>query len=718
MRYKSVGLAIAGICAALCGAVPALAAGSLETRAFTGGLGISSGTSKILESVVGEISGVQISGASKKILSGHSSTSHSPGVIYDLVASTQPVGEGQVRVSFTSVGRDGLRGTAGSVVVKIATFPVTYANYDSITTSVTLVGQSTGTVAVSTSSHLVPGPQYYTALRVRDSSGIYGRLSSTAAFYTTAIAPDPVSSLTVQSSTGGAVTLSWNMTGDDAASGAFNPGYLRIDYSTNPAHAFSSSTYSAQFSTAAAALEAAYYGLTGLQGNIAYYAAVYIGDDVTVYSGLGNIAQVVTMAYPPTVTGFSDLSSDGFTVSYTANNTAGTQYFVQVSSYADFSAVTESGWITTSSAAFSGLDTNMTYYARGKARNASAVETVYADLGSISLALDVAAPAAPVVAGAISGAGFTLSWNPVLYDVYGATTSIKNYLVYRSTAINGVPELAATLSSATFSYTEAVSAVRWYFVKAADQYNLRSDASLWMRNSSDQARLVADDVRAAADMPPAQAAELGASGLALRLDHQAQYESGLTQASYKLYFVDAGGNELLNMDFPGQVTLTMPVSRTGAVTISASYSAYDYAVYYYNGVEDVKIGGVVDPVTGTISVLTSKTGVFKVKQVIRPQAFRVSQTVPRKIFTPNGDGIWDEFNIIYENPEGLAVTSAKVYDLSGAEIASLRAGTYNSEASLAWDGRRSGGEKAQAGIYVYQFKAGDKYFNGTMVLAR
>mgnify|MGYP001267577848 CR=1 FL=1 len=718
MEHKSIAVIAAALSVVLCGAAVARAAGSLETRAVSAGLGISSGTAKVLESVVGEVSGAQLSGSSKKVLSGHSSTSHSPGVVYDLVATTQPVGEGQVRVGFTSVGRDGFRGQAASVVVKIATFPVTYANYESITSSFSLTGLSTGTVDISTYSHLAPGPQYYTALRVRDSAGVYGRLSSTAAFYTTAIAPDPVSSLTIQSSTGGALSLLWNMTGDDASSGDLNPGMLRIDYSSDAAHVFSSSTYMAQFSTAALAGASGFYPLAGLQGNVSYSAAVYIGDDVTVYGGLGNIAQLVTMAYPPTATGFSDMSSDGFTVSYAADNSAGTQYYVQASSYTDFSYPTSSGWITTSSAAFSGLDTNMTYYVRGKARNSSSVETVYSDLGSISLALNVAHPAAPVARGSVSGAGFTLAWNQVLYDVYGGTTAVKRYEVYRSTAIGGTASLAAAVSSAASSYTEAVGAVRWYYVEAVDQYNLRSAASLWIKNSGDMARAVADDSRAAADMTPETAASLGSASLAPRLARQTQYESGLVFAAYKLYFVDGSGSERTGRNFPGDVTLTLPVSRTSGVSISAAYSAYDYAVYYYNGVEDVKIGGVVDPAAGTITVLTSKTGVFKVKQVIRPQSFRITQTVPRKIFTPNGDGIWDDFNVLYENPEGLEITNAKIYDLSGAEVASMKPGSYNSEASLSWDGRRSGGGKAQAGIYIYQFKAGDDVYNGTVVLAR
>jgi len=53
-------------------------------------------------------------------------------------------------------------------------------------------------------------------------------------------------------------------------------------------------------------------------------------------------------------------------------------------------------------------------------------------------------------------------------------------------------------------------------------------------------------------------------------------------------------------------------------------------------------------------------------QAVRPQAFRIIQTVPKKIFTPNGDGVWDEFNIIYDNPQALVISEARIYDLSGA----------------------------------------------------
>ncbi len=515
MKYKSVGLA-AGV-ALLCGGLSAGAANMMETRAFTSGLAVSNSGAYKLESTVGEVSGSTMAASGKGLRSGHSGTSHSPGVVYDLAASTSSAREALFQ--WTNVGSDGLSGQASYVEIKIATFPVTYANYSTINSSLTISALASGNVDQKIYPGLESGKTYYVAIRVRDSSNMYGRLSSNATFGT---------------------------------------------------------------------------------------APIY--------------------------------------------------------------------------------------------------------------------PRAPVIRGVLAGGNFTISWDAVQFNMAGSTIAVKNYEVYSSSALSGAVSAAITLSSSTLSYTVGTSPTKWYFIKTLDGNNVRSGSSIWLSNADDVVRTVADDQRGVVDIPPYVSDLLQAAGLVPVMQSQPQYETGSTIVSYKFFLRDAANNEVpraLDQD----VTLTMPLSKAGSFTVrafspAASYSAYDYAVYYYNGVEDVKLGGTVNPDSGSVSVVTKQTGLFKVKQVIRAQGFSITQTVPRKIFTPNGDGIWDEFNIIYENPEGLAISGAKIYDLSGAEIASLKAGSYNSEASLSWDGRRSGGDKAQAGIYVYQFKAGNKYYNGTVVLAR
>ncbi|MEK6537478.1 MAG: hypothetical protein AABZ63_08330, partial [Actinomycetota bacterium] len=83
MRYKIAFLST-GLILLACGVVCAQTK-FMETQSFSTGLSTAAAGAKFLESVVGAISGAQMGDGTKKILSGHSSTSHSPGVVYDLV---------------------------------------------------------------------------------------------------------------------------------------------------------------------------------------------------------------------------------------------------------------------------------------------------------------------------------------------------------------------------------------------------------------------------------------------------------------------------------------------------------------------------------------------------------------------------------------------------------------------------------------------------------
>lgn len=514
MRYKCTGMAAAAL---LLGAVGAWAANSQETRAFTSGLAIAASGGKTLESTVGEVSGSTMAASGKGLRSGHSGTSHSPGVVYDLTASTNSAGEALFQ--WTSVGREGFSGQAAYVEVKIATYPITYANYSTVNSSFTVAALAPGSVEQELYSGLQAGKTYYAAVRVRDAANMYGRLSAGVTF-----------------------------------------------------------------------------GLAAIR------------------------------------------------------------------------------------------------------------------------------PRAPVVSGVLASGTFTISWPAVTTNVTGSAVTVQNYEIYYSSALNGVVNGPVTLPANQLSYAVTSAQVNWYFIKTVDSDGTRSDASVWLSNADTGQRVVADDNRAVVDMSPYVEDFLATSGLQPALERQTAYETGTTVVSYKFYFRDAANAEVAQ-HLAEDVNLVLPLTRTGAVGISGvtpavSYTAYDYSAYFFNGVEDIKIGGTVDPSNGTVTIATRRPGLYKIKQVVRAQKFTVIQTEPRKIFTPNGDGVWDVFNIVYDNPEGLPITNAKVYDLSGAEIAGLRSGSFGASASLSWDGRRSNGDKAGSGIYVYQFKAGDKFFNGTMVLAR
>jgi gliding motility-associated-like protein len=97
-------------------------------------------------------------------------------------------------------------------------------------------------------------------------------------------------------------------------------------------------------------------------------------------------------------------------------------------------------------------------------------------------------------------------------------------------------------------------------------------------------------------------------------------------------------------------------------------------------------------------------------------SFALTQLAPRRIFTPNGDGMNDRFTISFDNPADAVIAVAKVYDLGGAEVADLQAGSAGN--TLEWDGRGHGGKIVPGGIYVYRVEVEQTVFSGTVVVAK
>lgn len=100
-----------------------------------------------------------------------------------------------------------------------------------------------------------------------------------------------------------------------------------------------------------------------------------------------------------------------------------------------------------------------------------------------------------------------------------------------------------------------------------------------------------------------------------------------------------------------------------------------------------------------------------------------------RLVTPNGDNRNDTFIFRCHNPRDYGI-EAKIYDLSGREVATMRlkqrsnftgaaiavdnsAGIYY---DLEWD-PNSGGHKP-GGVYIYQVRLGTKVFKGTITIIR
>ncbi len=94
------------------------------------------------------------------------------------------------------------------------------------------------------------------------------------------------------------------------------------------------------------------------------------------------------------------------------------------------------------------------------------------------------------------------------------------------------------------------------------------------------------------------------------------------------------------------------------------------------------------------------------------------QVSPR-IFTPNDDGVNDEVNFTFPNPDREKMSQwGRIYDIQGRRICDLILDVTNEEIKSAWGGVNLAGEVVRSGIYIYQIKTSTKVFNGTVILAK
>ena len=157
---------------------------------------------------------------------------------------------------------------------------------------------------------------------------------------------------------------------------------------------------------------------------------------------------------------------------------------------------------------------------------------------------------------------------------------------------------------------------------------------------------------------------------------------------------------------------------SGLGLLPAAQAASDLSLFWFNGVEWVKTTGQVDTTHDAVSFTGSQIGRYQIR--IASHATSASQIaltgVYPRIITPNGDGWNDKTIFQFDNPQLLAITG-KIYDISGALVASLKPGP-NPDSTLEWDGKSSTGKVVPGGIYMYQINLSGTSQTGTLVVAR
>jgi len=79
------------------------------------------------------------------------------------------------------------------------------------------------------------------------------------------------------------------------------------------------------------------------------------------------------------------------------------------------------------------------------------------------------------------------------------------------------------------------------------------------------------------------------------------------------------------------------------------------------------------------------------------------------VFSPNGDGLYDTFEVLYSGVESYDM---KIFDRWGREV------FHSIQSNVHWDGLKPSGGKSSEGVYYYRLMIGDKSYQGDVSLFR
>jgi hypothetical protein len=150
----------------------------------------------------------------------------------------------------------------------------------------------------------------------------------------------------------------------------------------------------------------------------------------------------------------------------------------------------------------------------------------------------------------------------------------------------------------------------------------------------------------------------------------------------------------------------------GAAPLAA---ARTLALYWFNGVEWIRIGGEMDVVSREVYTYSRTLGRFAVQFAPLAEGFTLTKVAPR-IFSPDEPStVINRAVFTYENPGNVEVT-IRIFDITGALV--RRNLAVDTSTAMSWDGRDQSGGAVKGGIYIYQIEAGDKILSGTVVVAK
>ncbi len=455
---------------------------------------------------------------------------------------------------------------------------------------------------------------------------------------------------------------------------------------------------------------------------------------------------VYTLAQVPANLAVTDVGLTTVDLSWTSNgNPAGTQYRLERSNngivYVPVATMTVTVYNDT------GLAQLTTYYYRVRAINGDGVfttpsSTVTAFTSNLG---DVQMPAAPAgLKGFLdpTGNAFTLTWEPVRYNVDGSTiTDLGGYYIYRRDTLTGTGVLVTPVPLTTTAFADNVSGVTYFYtIRAIDTGGNQSEHSL-IADSSPEANVIylSTDGVSHVQMPQTVNDLLRSAynkygvPLTIRLSEEPYSGDGGIIRNVRLKLVRVDNGEVLNdlafakpqatvaigyNENNGQVLAGAP-GIAGAPPLN-NITPDQLSMYWFNGVTWVRIGGTLDRVGTNVRTRSSFLGNYQLRASANPSTLSLSAgNVYPRLFSPNGDGLNDRVYFVLENPNNVAVTG-EIFDRDGRHVRTLPPPEANAGigTTLIWDGKDDRGNVVPGGAYIYKLSGEGRSFTGTVGVAR
>ncbi|MCG3204504.1 MAG: hypothetical protein KCHDKBKB_01219 [Elusimicrobia bacterium] len=428
-------------------------------------------------------------------------------------------------------------------------------------------------------------------------------------------------------------------------------------------------------------------------------------------------------------------------------NAAGTQYRLERSldgvSYTVLTLLSNLAYVDT------GLTEQTSYYYRVRAMNGDGILTnpTTPIVVFTPLQVDFVAPQTPGgLKGFLdpTGNAFTLTWDPVLYNTNGTTlTDLRGYHIYRRDIVTGSATRLTPVPLTTTAFADTVNRRTYYYtVRAIDLTGNESDDSL-IADSSREVNIIflsADGIshvilpESINDLLRSAHNKYGVP-LTIQLHEEPLTSDGLIIRTIRLSLVRSDTNEVIgDLSFAkpqatvavgynvenGQITAGAPNANTQSGFKAKAITADQLAMYWFNGVTWIRIGGTLDLPAQAIKTKSSFLGRYQLRASANPSTLSLSQgNVYPRLFSPNNDGLNDRVYFVLENPNNVSVTG-EIFDKAGRHVRTLPPPGSDSGigTTLIWDGKDDKGNVVPGGAYIYKLTGEGRTFSGTVGVAR